>query len=873
MAQAMAESRPHGGSLTPLVRTRLLERFRAAAKFPIALVIAPAGYGKSVLLRQYLETVQKPSVRFTLRSEHKELLGFLRGFAEALSEHAPHALTSLAGAYERNQTSARRAADLARWMHVHIDESFTGTIAIDDLHIGDDDADIARFVTALIELCKGKISWLLASRSTSGLPIGSWLAYRDADMAINESDLRFTLDEATTAARDAGLDIGKNEMRSLLQITDGWPAALTFALTTSTRSSELRNVSAVTREMMYRFLAEQVYNALTTDERELLEVAVTLPTIDVGVLERAGFDHALRIVEGLHERTAFISHESPGVYRCHDLFRDFLRHQSALAGRQAQQKVNERAAHALEATGDIEHAVAAYAAAGAKTDILRLLQSHGFDLLEQAQSDVVAGAIQTLDLEVRQVNPHVLSLLASIEAANGRFSRAESLFNRALANVERDQPLNAAVRLRLATLRANAALDATELLAPVASDETSTADIRAEAMSLTVATGVLTGRKYCLDYIPEVESLLPAITSDVTRVKVLHRLGVIQRHTGDVRKAITALHQASDLAHALHMYAIAARVNAVLSNLMLQEYDDEKAQLRYSEIACEDAARAGDVPTLRTALLQNVSAHVRRGDDRAIEAALDGLTHIPLNDAANELIMFFRAVTASWQGRFREAHTLMAVCWKALYLDIDRVAAGAQLALFLACDGKGVESSDVSAQVRRLLPTVTVKGPFRSRAVAFSIAYLALAEALNGKLTMARRIARTIKTADPIELAAREVVETFVEAFGESYLQLRVRPTLEKLEREGYWDASLILAAACRAVEHRTPPRKATAKLTIAETAVLRMLAEGMVAKEIAADTVRSINTVRAHIASAVRKLECDNHSDAVKMAQRLGLL
>ena len=63
---------------------------------------------------------------------------------------------------------------------------------------------------------------------------------------------------------------------------------MSFALRTSTRSSELRNVSAITREMIYRLLAEQVYAGLDEDERSLLEIAIALPVIDVGVLEARG---------------------------------------------------------------------------------------------------------------------------------------------------------------------------------------------------------------------------------------------------------------------------------------------------------------------------------------------------------------------------------------------------------------------------------------------------------------------------------------------------------------------------------------------------------------------------------------------------------
>src|ERR1700690_882017 len=119
MPHVPSASRPPRRTLTRLVRARLIKRLEAATQFPITMLIAPAGYGKSVLLRQYFDAAKMPIVRFTLRAEHGELLGFLRGFAEALAASAPHAKTSLAGAYERNQTSRRRAPNLAHWMHAH----------------------------------------------------------------------------------------------------------------------------------------------------------------------------------------------------------------------------------------------------------------------------------------------------------------------------------------------------------------------------------------------------------------------------------------------------------------------------------------------------------------------------------------------------------------------------------------------------------------------------------------------------------------------------------------------------------------------------------------------------------------------------------
>ncbi len=433
MGDMIAEERVDSGAFAPVVRTRLLERLAASATYPISLVIAPAGYGKSVALRHFLASLDKASVRFALRAEHATLLSFLRGFAEALCEHAPHVTTTLAGAYERAGSSSKAGADLAQWVHVHL-ESFDGVIAVDDLHVADGDPEVVRFLTALIERTKPAIRWIVASRSTTGLPVGTWLAYRDSDTPIDESDLRFTEEEIKEAASSLGVAMRDDELADLRVLTEGWPAAVSFALRTSTRSTDLRNVSALTREMIYRLLAEQVYANLDSEERELLEVAIQLPSIEVAILENAGFDRALTIVERLRERTAFIYADGPGVYQCHDLFREFLRRQSALAGRRSQQMVNQRAARALESSGDIEHAIVGYVAAGSLADIVRLLERHGFDLIERARGDVVGRAIDALDEKTRRENARVLALQGALQATCGKFARAESLFRRALAH-------------------------------------------------------------------------------------------------------------------------------------------------------------------------------------------------------------------------------------------------------------------------------------------------------------------------------------------------------------------------------------------------------------------------------------------------------
>ncbi len=868
-----SDDRGEAGVFAPVERPRLIERLRAAAEYPVALIVAPAGYGKSLVLRQYLASATGAPVRFALRAEHAELLGFLRGFAEALRAIAPHAITALAGAYERNTSSPKRAAELARWMDAHL-ESYSGTIAIDDFHVAD--AEVAKFLAALIESSKGRVRWILASRSTTGLPVGTWLAYRDADLPIGEQDLRFTLDEAREAARTLHCVLGEGELEELLALTEGWPAAMSFALRTSMRSEELRNVSALTREMIYRLLAEQVYAELDDDERELLELAMALPAIDVAVLERAGLDRALPIVERLRERTAFIHEDSPGVYHCHDLFRDFLRRQSALSGRRSQQAVSERAARALEEIGDAEHAIGAYAAGGSTANVVRLLERHGFELIERARSDVVARAIAALDETTRHENATALALQGALHAIAGKFARAESLFRRALARAGSDRDLVATTSLRLAALLANQGGDVTDILDPVFGDAKQEPGYRAGALALSAAERAMRGDISTLaESTAAVEDLLPLVACDVTRAKVLYHLGIAARHGADVQGAFARLTQAAETATDLHLFGLASRIHAALANLSLHHDDDVALQLRFAQLAADAAIKAGDSGALRTALLQMLSGHMRRGESEASIAIERRLLANHKDALVVRYVTIFRAVRLAWSGQFAEAHPLMSSRWNEMLPGIDSIACGAQLALFLALDNRGDASSVVVVEVIGRIRALKVSVRFDLRSLMISRVFCILAEHANGRHDHAERAIRRLKSDDPVERAVIDIGKRILRSLGDGPAPSGVETakSIANLMNDGYGDVALILRSAHTQLNRSKGQVIAYGRLTTSELEILRLLADGRVPKEIAEETSRSVNTVRVHITNTIEKLNCRGSRSAIKVARERGLI
>jgi ATP/maltotriose-dependent transcriptional regulator MalT len=868
-----------GGAFVPIARPRVVERLRAAGRQPIVLVVAPAGYGKSVALRQYLATLNVAHVRFDCGAEHATLLGFLRGLCEAIATQAPHAAATLAGAYERSRASAAPSADLALWMESHL-RGFTGVVAIDDLHVAEADRSVAEFVVALIERCKDAIAWAIASRSTAGLPIGTWLAYGDTDLAIDERDLRFTLDEARTTARGFRLAIRSEELGELLDLTDGWPTALSFALRTSTRSADLRSVAATTREMMYRYFAEQVYAEFDDEERELLAVATALPSIDIDVLQAAGFDRALAIVDGLRERTAFIFAESPRNFRCHDLFREFIQREIRREGQRPFEVVHERAARALESSGDLERALGAYVTANARDDVRRVLETRGFDLLERARGDLVARAVDALDEPARRENARILAVRGMLQATAGKNARAEALFVRAIARAGNDRELVAIASLRLAILLANLGRDTEPVLEALVADETQSHNHRAEALSILTVHRASTGDlERAVEGVKQIEELLVDVDSDQTRAKVLQRMGAALSMTGRTERATERLLEAAEIANELHLFSLLSRANASLSNIALLEEDDVAKQLRYAQQASLDARKAGDVFDLQTSLLQMLGAETRRGNAERCNEIEGELSLLGTDDSSLATYMLAnRAIRAGWDGRFEEAHRSLFACLERFHYDVDRLFAGAHCTLFLAILGRGDESTKLGRDVLSLVGLIELRGPYRIRVLAIAGMMCSIAEAVIGRTTSAEKIARGIERCrDKIATLCAETAANFAAvrrraASDESAGFVVLSGASEAMTSVGYIEIAKLLEAFASVLQRR-PSSDASGPLTKAEQAVLRRLADGFTPKDIAAADGRSVYTIQAHIANAIAKLGCHGRHEAIARAREKGLL
>lgn len=861
-----------GGAFAPILRPRIVERIASAATQRIVLIVAPAGYGKSVALRQYLDTLQDvPYVRYDVRAEHDTLLGFVRGFADALLDAAPGARKTVSGAYEKSRSSKTPGLDLAMWMHAHI-KTFTGVIAIDDVHAAENDPEVSRFLVSLIDRTKGRASWIIASRSSMDLPVGSWLAYSEMDLNIDEHDLRFTIEEARETAKAARVGVRDEELSEILSMTEGWPTALSFALRTSTRSVDLRNIAASTREMVYRYLAEQVYHSLEDDERTLLKLISYLHEIDLDVLSAAGYAKPKAVMEALRDRVAFVYPDRPGVYRCQDLFRDFLQHQVELEGVFAAERIRCEAARALETAGHVADALDVYARAKACADVVRILGVSGFDLMEHGHADVVQRALDAVPQDLRATNPVVLGMRGLSEAHAGRYDRAESLLSRAMTRSE-DSALTAALAIRLALISINLGRDVTALLEPLLNAELPL-HLRGEIVSL-LAVGYANAdhATAAKDAITTAETIAEDMDNPGDRAKVLQRLGVAAMRLvlpiGTVQQFLTT---ALALAQDNGMCSLAARAGAVLANMALYYENDATRCAWYAQQAMINAGKAGDRIGMQTALGQLIDVELTCGNaDRIRKLGQQFADVAPCDAARMALVIAPRAVAVAWEGNFGEAHRLLSPVLERITENGDHAFYSAVCVLSLIADG---QSERASALMKSVLPrtAVTTPFPYIEKQLGIARALCAAGEALDGRVAGASRVLKRLNSAQlPVVQAVRDAVAALLGAAKNPALRGEVLDRLQTLDTMGHGGVAKLLREAM-AKCHRTDVLVSIV-LTKAEVAVLQALADGQRPKDIALQTGRSVYTIHAHIQNIFEKLGCSGRNEALTEARNRGLL
>ncbi|MHB1132172.1 MAG: LuxR C-terminal-related transcriptional regulator [Chloroflexota bacterium] len=342
-------------------RPRLSGRLNQALCHKLVLLSAPAGYGKTTLAVEALRDCGLPVAWVSLEPADNLPGAFLTYVVTALQGVAPGAGRPILTALRSPQPPPN---ELLLTALVNALSEGTGdfVVVLDDYHVVESQA-VHEAVTFLVEHLPPRAHLLVASRSDPPLPLARWRVKGDL-AELRAADLSFTAEEAASFFRAAaGLDLAPADLATLERRTEGWIAGLKMAAL-SLRGKE--DVSAFigafsgSHHYVLDYLAEEVLNRQSPEVRQFLLETSPLARLCGPLCDSVtGRDDSQALLARLAQANLFLSplDDERRWYRYHQLFATILRHHLAQAGPERVQELHRRAGAWYEREGLAEEAI------------------------------------------------------------------------------------------------------------------------------------------------------------------------------------------------------------------------------------------------------------------------------------------------------------------------------------------------------------------------------------------------------------------------------------------------------------------------------------------------------------------------------------
>jgi LuxR family transcriptional regulator, maltose regulon positive regulatory protein len=310
-----------------VARSRLSERLRRGRDVAVTVVAAPAGFGKTTLLSEWLGDAPR-TAWLSLDGRDNDPTRFWSYVVAALRTVAPgigETALSLLGS-----SPAAVEAALVTLVNELAAAEDDLVLVLDDYH-AIESVDLHEAMAFLVEHLPPQVHLVVASRADPPLPLAR-LRARGQLLEVRAADLRFTVEEAAAYFNGSmGLDLSADDVTALEARAEGWIAALQLAaLSMQGRDDVAEFIANFTGDdrFVVDYLVEEVLERQPVEVRRFLVETAVLGRLTGSLCDAVtGGTGGRARLEMLERANLFVVplDDRRLWYRYHHLFADVLR--------------------------------------------------------------------------------------------------------------------------------------------------------------------------------------------------------------------------------------------------------------------------------------------------------------------------------------------------------------------------------------------------------------------------------------------------------------------------------------------------------------------------------------------------------------------
>ncbi|MCP4117214.1 MAG: transcriptional regulator [Desulfobacteraceae bacterium] len=423
-----------------LHRNRLNRLFEEICQNKLVAVTAGAGYGKTTLVTDALESLDVVPAWYRLDEQDGDFPVFITYLYSAIQRHFPDP-NEIVKEPGIPKTSLRKQTDtLIEWL-AFVEKTVTRqtVLVLDDYHLVRDSQQINHAIEFILARLPDRIHLVIIGRKNMDLRLSS-LRAKEQLLEIGENDLSFTTVEIKRFFSDTLLETDRY-IKDIHSSTGGWAASLvllryTFHKKTPETIADSLALFKQTPRYIFSYLKENVFDPQPDHIKAFMMKAALLDEIDT---RRCGkifeVDNAGAILKRMIEDHLMIFpvDESGTIFYLHHLFKDFLRDQ-------LEETFSTSDIHQLHCTiarefeiegDDVFRALHHFLEGHAFDDAIRLIETHEMKFLLEGKINFLGRCLKKIPGSIIEENPQLLLAQAKLLTYFGNPGQAAVYLTRA----------------------------------------------------------------------------------------------------------------------------------------------------------------------------------------------------------------------------------------------------------------------------------------------------------------------------------------------------------------------------------------------------------------------------------------------------------
>ena len=461
----------------PVTRPRLTAQLDAGLGWgsKLSLVSAPAGFGKTTVIRAWLGELERPFAWLSLDESDNDLVRFCQYFIAALRTIHTDIGAGLMEAYQAENEPLPITNPLTALLNeLMAQPSPAFVLVLDDYHVIEN-PEIDDLLTFWLTHQPPHMHLVITSRADPSLPL-SRLRSRRQMTELRTADLRFTVEETAVFLQQTfNLQLSHDEIATLEERTEGWIVGLQMAAISLQGSQDAAQFVAAfsgSHRYVLDYLADEVLAQRPSGTKEFLLKTSILDRfcaplcnalLEIGdwrldsaqsPISNLQSPSSQDILEQLdHANLFLIPLDDERIwYRYHHLFADLLRQRLQSQEPEQLPQLHLRASRWLATNNYLAEAFDHALAANAIEEAVRLVQHHALKLFGRGEITLVVRWLKALPPSLIQSDPALCVLQAWLYYFAQRPKEAEHYLDLA-QKLQADDQLKPEMLNRLAILR------------------------------------------------------------------------------------------------------------------------------------------------------------------------------------------------------------------------------------------------------------------------------------------------------------------------------------------------------------------------------------------------------------------------------------